>query len=90
MAADWVVGPSLSRLHLLVVLEEASEEASAVAIAVVDSEEGVVAGSAVADEVGLVATGSVALGTISVVVDVVVSVAATGMINHPGSKRVVL
>lgn len=85
-----MVGPSLSRLHLLVVLEEASEEASAVAIAVVDSEEGVVAGSAVADEVGLVATGSVALGTISVVVDVVVSVAATGMINHPGSKRVVL
>ena len=78
MAADWVVGPSLSRLHLLVVLEEASEEASAVAIAVVDSEEGVVAGSAVADEVGLVATGSVALGTISVVVDVVVSEEVSG------------
>ena len=78
MAADWVVGPSLSRLHLLVVPEEASEEASAVAIAVVDSEEGVVAGSAVADEVGLVATGSVALGTISVVVDVVVSEEVSG------------
>ena len=47
-------------------------------------------GASAADEVGLVATGSVALGTISAVVDVVVLVAATGMINHPGSRRVVL
>lgn len=80
--ADWVVGPSLSRLHLLVAPEEASEEASAAVIAVVDSEEGVVVDSAVADEVGSVATGSVALGTTLVEVDVVVSVADTGTINH--------